>query len=236
MVADPRDWTVSELVERCCQRPVDNTAWNEFVQRYHSTIKGSIIRAYRSKQFASYRDRFSEEQIEDLVQRAYQKLLEDHSGALKRYKGKYEHSIFQYLVIISINVVRDHFRELNAKKRPQTINPFNDPTDHPGDSSDRERPLKSLENVAADEPQKLFIIDDAVAYLRKHLRSKNLERDLLIFQLRYEEELTLDEISEAIGRQLTSIGIGSLLNRLIKRLRPVFGAKNLPEEEEEGEE
>src|SRR5205085_4228229 len=55
---------------------------------------------------------------EDLVQAVYAKLVND-PGTLERFEGGFDNSIFQYLGIIAINVVRDHFRLMLALKRPR---------------------------------------------------------------------------------------------------------------------
>ena len=112
--------TVHELLKRCLQRPPNEGAWREFVQRYHGAIKTSVAKTFhlRASQETDRRAQFPEDLIDDLVQVVYMRLVEEGNRALDRFEGEHENSIFQYLGIISVNVVRDHFREAKAQKRP----------------------------------------------------------------------------------------------------------------------
>ncbi|HSE37987.1 MAG TPA: hypothetical protein VLG74_11850, partial [Blastocatellia bacterium] len=113
--------TVHELLKRCQQRPPDEDAWQEFVRRYHGAIRASIAKTFHSRvnQETDRRAQFPDDLIEDLAQAVYVRLIEESNRALDRFEGQHENSIFQYLGIIAINVVRDHFREAKAKKRPK---------------------------------------------------------------------------------------------------------------------
>ena len=63
----------------------------------------------------------TETQIEDFAQAVYLRLIKEDRAALKNFKGDFDNSIFQYLLIIAINVVRDYYRESRAIKRPQIV-------------------------------------------------------------------------------------------------------------------
>src|SRR3989442_1275788 len=115
------DLTVYELLKRCLKRPADEAAWQEFVHRYHPSIKASVAKTFRRRvsQETERRAQFPDDLIDDLVQAVYMRLVEEGTRALDRFEGEHENSIFRYLGIISINVVRDHFREAKAQKRPK---------------------------------------------------------------------------------------------------------------------
>ncbi|HST24261.1 MAG TPA: hypothetical protein VLR90_24375, partial [Blastocatellia bacterium] len=66
----PDEITVGELLKRCSKRPPDEAAWEEFVRRYHTTIKSFVRRTYHQKAGArpEREMQFPEDTIEDLVQ------------------------------------------------------------------------------------------------------------------------------------------------------------------------
>src|ERR1700754_3594728 len=113
--------TVTELLKCCAARPVDEAAWQEFVRRYHPTIRAFVVRTFQQKIHASpdHKQQFPDGTMEDLIQAVYLKLTNDDTNALGRFEGEYDNSIFQYLGIIATNVVRDHFRVVLAQKRPR---------------------------------------------------------------------------------------------------------------------
>src|SRR5437870_5830793 len=127
--------TVHELLKRCLQRPPNEGAWREFVQRYHGAIKTSVARTFhlRASQETDRRAQFPEDLIDDLVQVVYMRLVEEGNRALDRFEGEHENSIFQYLGIISVNVVRDHFREAKAQKRPKVTFSLDELLENVGD-------------------------------------------------------------------------------------------------------
>ena len=209
------EWTVSELLERCSRQPCDNAAWEEFVRRYQSTIRSQVVKTFQTKarEDLDRRPQFPDDLIEDLVQEVYKRLVTDRSRALKRFEGEHENSIYQYLIMISINVVRDHFREARAQKRPKVSESL-DQLLEIGDNA--------LLGRAAIQNSPLITLDEIEQALRKAVTGKNRERDMLIFKLRFYEGLTLEEITRVIGGKLSAISIGSILNRMLKKLRRIL--------------
>ncbi|MCI0485301.1 MAG: sigma-70 family RNA polymerase sigma factor [Blastocatellia bacterium] len=224
MSSAPNCWTVDELLSRCSRRPADEIAWQEFVRRYHTTIKTNVVKTYyqKAKKEIDRKPQFLEDTIEDLVQAVYMRLIEDQNEALNRFEGKHDNSIYQYLGIISINVVRDHFREMMAKKRPKvsfSLDQLLEISDSPllGEN------LSDIDGSPMSEASAYFTFDDVESALRKAVVGKNKERDILIFKMRFYEGLTLDEISRAVGPRVSAVSVGSILNRIIKRLKPLLG-------------
>src|SRR5262245_45528853 len=95
----PNEWSVAELVERCSHRPPDESAWEEFVRRYHSTIRANVQKTFhrKAREEADRRPQFPDDVVEDLVQAVYIRLVEDRSRALDRFQGQHDNSIYQYL-------------------------------------------------------------------------------------------------------------------------------------------
>ncbi|HSE35839.1 MAG TPA: sigma factor-like helix-turn-helix DNA-binding protein, partial [Blastocatellia bacterium] len=59
--------------------------------------------------------------------------------------------------------------------------------------------------------------------LRRSISRRHRDRDALIFKLRYYEGLTLEEIKKALALDISPIGIGSILNRINRKLRTKLG-------------
>src|SRR2546422_8662693 len=110
---------VGELLERCQRRPPDEEAWREFIRRYDPSIRTNVAKTLQTRAAHERRPQLTSDQLDDLVQLVYMRLIAGHCRALKQFSGKHENSIYQYLAIISLNVVRDHFRGTNALKRPR---------------------------------------------------------------------------------------------------------------------
>ena len=108
-------WPTVEIIERCSKRPADEIAWEEFVRRFHLTIKGSVTRAYQHKALdeAGLNLFLFEKTIDDLVQEVYIRLVESRGQLLKQFDLTHPGFIYRYLSIISYRVVFNHFRGVN---------------------------------------------------------------------------------------------------------------------------
>ncbi len=212
--------TVHELLRRCLQRPPDEDAWREFVQRYHGTIRASVAKTFRARasQETDRRAQFPEDSIEDLVQGVYVRLVEEGTRALQRFEGQHDNSIFQYLGIISMNVVRDHFREAKAQKRPKISFSLDELLENAGEGGILKEVLTSIDGESTGTASNLTM-DDLEAALKRSVSRRQGDRDALIFKLRYFDGLTLEEIKRTLRLDLSLIGIGSVLNRINIKLR-----------------
>jgi RNA polymerase sigma factor (sigma-70 family) len=220
-----REWTVAELLKRCSRRPADEVAWQEFVRRYDHTIRLSVIKIFhrKAREETDRKPQFPDDLIEDLVQAVYVRLIEDHNRAIERFEGEYANSIFQYLSMISINVVRDYFREMRAQKRPKVSYSLDELLETSGDGALFQEARSRLDGQPLGHSKETYTIEEIEQALDKAVSGKNRKRDILIFKLRYNEGLTLDEITKAMGLDISAISVGSILNRIIKKLRPMLG-------------
>lgn len=212
--------TVHELLTRCLQRPPDEDAWREFVRRYHGAIRASVAKTFHSRagQETDRRAQFPDDLIEDLVQVVYVRLVEEGNRALDRFEGQHENSIFQYLGIISINVVRDHFREAKAQKRPKISYSLDELLENAGDGGILKDAISGIDGSLSG-PSSSLTMEDLEAALKRSVSRRHRDRDALIFKLRYFEGLTLEEIKKALALDISPIGIGSILNRINHKLR-----------------
>ena len=213
--------TVHELLKRCLQRPPDEDAWREFVCRYHGAIRTNVAKTFhlRVSQETDRRAQFPEDLIEDLVQVVYVRLVEEGNRALKSFAGEHENSIFQYLGIISVNVVRDHFREAKALKRPKLSFSLDELLENTGDGGMLKEAVSAIDGAMLTGAASSLTIEDVEGALKRSVSPRHRDRDSLIFKLRYYDGLTLDEIKKALALDITPIGIGSILNRINGRLK-----------------
>jgi RNA polymerase sigma factor (sigma-70 family) len=224
------DWSVNELIQRCLKRPSDEDAWGEFVCRYHAAIKKNVAHAlqHQEKNSPDHQTAITEEHIEDFAQAVYIRLIKDDRAALRNFKGNFDNSIFQYLLIISINVVRDYYRELRAIKRPQIVCSLEDLLTKQSEIL----VFKELDALSSDatteESAKLIsaeIIDEIFA---KIVKWQYKERDIMIFKLRYYEGLTNKEIARIKGLNLSYEGVGAIVTRTVNRLRKYLQETDAP--------
>lgn len=217
--------TVHELLRLCLQRPPDEDAWREFVHRYHVAIRASVAKTFhlRVSQETERRAQFPEDLIDDLVQAVYMRLVEEGNRALNRFEGEHENSIFQYLGIIAINVVRDHFREAKAQKRPKLTFSLDELLENAGDGGILREAISGIDGALLTGSPASLTIEDVEAALKRSVSRRHRDRDTLIFKLRYFEGLTLEEIKKTLALDITPIGIGSILNRINGRLRAKLG-------------
>jgi RNA polymerase sigma factor (sigma-70 family) len=216
---------VTELLQRCTARPVDEAAWQEFIRRYHGTIRAFVIRTFKQRAYAdpTLLGQSLDSTLEDLTQGVYVKLINDDAGALTRFEGAHDNSIHQYLGIIATNVVRDHFRGVLALGRPRftlSLDQLSEEGDHALVREGIEAPMTSGDNdrsvsVAQDEIEEL---------LHRVIKGRNRDRDIMIFKLRFFDELTPTEIS-TLMRDLPPRQVSSIIRRVLMRIRPLLARK-----------
>jgi RNA polymerase sigma factor (sigma-70 family) len=213
------DLTVRELIMRCQERPPDEDAWQEFVRRYHGSIRASVAKTFHSRanQETDRRAQFPDALIEDLVQIVYVRLLEEGNRALDRFEGLHDNSIFQYLGIIAMNVVRDHFREAKAQKRPKISFSLDELLENAGEGGMLKEAVSCIDGSSSALSN--LDMEEIESALKRSVSRRHRHRDTLIFKLRYYEGLTLEEIKNSLGLNISPIGIGSILNRINQKLR-----------------
>jgi hypothetical protein len=106
--------TVVELLDRCTRRPADPVAWQEFVRRFHRTIQSYVVRVVclRTEDESVAGSRPDRQLIGELVDGVYRRLVENHFEALRLLDRDLVKSFDNYLLMISIKVVREYFRRI----------------------------------------------------------------------------------------------------------------------------
>ena len=219
---------VEQLLKRCAGRPSDDAAWEEFVRRYHSTIRANVVRTFKRKvrEEVDRGAQFPVDLIDDLMQSVYMRLVDEESRAIQSFAGVHDNSIFQYLAMISINVVRDYFREAKAKKRPKQTYSLDELLEKSGDGVLSRSLTSHLDGTPATNPRPLVTRDELDHALESAVSDRHRERDILIFKLRYYEGLTLSEITTALGLDLSPVSVGSILNRITVKLKSILEQTN----------
>jgi len=210
--------TTEELLERCSERPPDDDAWREFVRRYHPRIKSSVLRTFNTMclRETDRRSQFARDSIDDLVQAVYLRLIRQDNHALSRFKGRFEESIYRYLAVISINVVRDHFRGTKALKRPKVTLSLEDLV---RDENALRAPVCDIDGAPLRSGAQRISMEQIDKALAQVCSRKHRDRDTVIYKLRYVDGLTLEEIRQVMGLEMSAVSVGALISRLNDKLR-----------------
>jgi RNA polymerase sigma factor (sigma-70 family) len=164
-------------------------------------------------------DGFSQDLMEDLVQAVYMRMIRHDRHALTLFKGRYENSIYRYILIISINVVRDHFREVRALKRPNLMYSLDDLLSRGAEGLVGQEIEAEIFSTKADDSKKLLSAEAIEDIFRQIVKWANKDRDITVFKLKYYQGLTNKEIAAIKGLQLSPEGVGASVSRTLKRLK-----------------
>ena len=108
-----QEWSAKQLIDRCSRRPAEEIAWQEFVRRFHPTIRASVssVLARLTENENGPKAGAVDRVIDELAQGVYLRLIEKDGSCLKRVKSIGDESMKSYLLLVSINVVRDYLGE-----------------------------------------------------------------------------------------------------------------------------
>jgi len=182
------DFSAEQLFERCADG--DSAAWDEFRARYGALIKGTICR-----EAAKHRMHISDD-LADLEQSFYVKLLDRNRHVLRSFIWQGENSDFRYLKTVTRYYVKDKM----AAQRPLVPLPE---TDIPGPQCD---PVSEID------------FDKMTAFVRAEFS----ERDYRIFRLRYFVGLTARQITGFSSIGLKESGVEVVIRKVIASLRDHF--------------
>jgi RNA polymerase sigma factor (sigma-70 family) len=161
------------------------------------------------------------ELLEDLTQEVFVRLVQGDRRALARFQGLNEHSIFTYLSTISVNIVRDHFKALRAKRKPRRGSSIQDPLR----TADGPMATATLGDVlASQEPGPDTVAENMELRRRLHEAVDEASgdcsgRDRLIYQLYFVEGLTIAEISAIRSVRLSPSGVEKRVRKIRKTVQ-----------------
>ncbi len=214
-----------ELLRRCLQTPIDEQAWKEFFDYFFDTIKSAVKKTFLLKIRSGHEQliHLSEEEVLDLVQMVFKRLVENDRQTLRDFRNDYHHSIYAYLNIISINVVMDFIDERTARKRPPL---FFSLDDLQAEDEEEKVPLHKIvaqqnqQEVASQTPLITeSMLDRALQEIPK---GKNHQRDVIIFKLRVVKGMDFDDIVKIKGIHLSLSGARAAFNRILLKVQPVL--------------
>ena len=201
------DTDVRELV-LACSRDSENSQWEELVERFEPCLIAGVRRAFR---WAGSFPR--DEQLEDLLQETYCKLLEAEARVLRRCTSDSEVAIGVYLGRVAERVALDHLRTRSAEKRGGgRVESLETTSTARGAPMEPATPPVAEDRLISAERRKAFL--DSC----RRLAGRQRQRNLRIFRLAFLDGLTSVEISERLGRPISANGIDTLLHRVRRRL------------------
>jgi RNA polymerase sigma-70 factor (ECF subfamily) len=194
-----------DLVLACLQAG-DESAWAEFVRRFHPLIASVVIRVARQW------GETSPQTIDDLIQDTYLKLCADRSNFSQRFKPAHCDAIFGYIKVFTANLVHDHFKAHRSQKRNTATTTSIDaiPALHPG----------AALTVSSDAAfNRTVLIHQIDACLQTIAPGPEGRRDRRIFWLYYRVGLPASEIAALPSIGLSTKGVESTLLRLSRQIR-----------------
>ncbi len=209
------------LFSLCARNREDSALWSEFLRRIalkiRQFIRGTMRQSIRGTDSSPWVAVLSEElQESDLFQSTIVRLVENDCAAMKRFSGGSDEELLAYLAVITRSVVRDWLRRQRAKKRlagRTWIEPF------PGYGIENTTSRISTEQLSAERNLLAREIMDLSERSLESLEGGASDRDRLIFELHFFHDLSLSQIAQCKGINLSKGGVEKVIHRLLERLR-----------------
>jgi RNA polymerase sigma factor (sigma-70 family) len=181
------------LLVRCAGG--DREAWAALRAQYHKPLRGML------------RDAGATDELEDLEQEVWHRLIADDCAALREFRGG---SFRVFLRRVAMNVCLDHARNRGARPpAASTLTPTSVAisSETPG-AEKRYARFQQREQLAR-------ALDEAAA------ESDNPARDRDILRLRFDEEWSAAEIA-SLGLGLGVDGVEAVIRRAVERLKALL--------------
>lgn len=187
------DLPIQLLMDLCLGSGATEAAWDEFVRRIQSVIRGVIFNTLRRSSFPT------QDAVDEVVQRTFLKLLANDWKALRMFEHRYENSFVSFLRVVASREAQSYRRE-NLRQPDSLPESF----DFPDPRTD---------------PNQEVLIEEIYAYLR----SKCTELECNVFYLHYTLGLAAREIAEQSSLNLRDKEVEYILWRQMQLLRKKFG-------------
>ncbi|MDH5405135.1 MAG: sigma-70 family RNA polymerase sigma factor [Candidatus Aminicenantes bacterium] len=208
------------LIKKCAESLDNQKAWFEFIKRFDRHIKLSVLRAYKLISINLLERKISKEDIRDLVQEVYFRLVKNGCKALKTFEPKYDHAFYGYLAKISVSVVKDFFKKFSTLKRRVYIESIDE---QPANSQTNTLITKSMPSFIESNPEKRIIAKDLLQKVKSHFNSghstKENRRKELLFQLYFIHGLSIKDISRIKGLNISHSNANVIIWRMKKEIR-----------------
>lgn len=194
-----------ELVVACVQSG-NESAWAEFVRRFHPLIARVALRIARQWGEAS------PEVIDDLIQETYLKLCADRLRPLQSFKSAHKDAIYGFIKVFTANLAHDHFKAARSQKRGGgTATASTD-----GEEAHR---LVQIPSSTTTLLERNVLIQEIDVCLQIVASGPDLKRDRKIFWLYYRAGLAASAIAALPTIGLSTKGVESTLLRLTRQVR-----------------
>ena len=187
-------------------------SWRDLVPLLEAPIRQGVWRALQV-----FVGEATPDQVEDLVQDVYCRLLEDGARRLRFFRGSHGPELTCYVRLTARRVVLDHIRAANALKR--------------GGHLMKTAPLGEDPADSGPTPEEQAMISEArqefLRGCRRAVGPRNADRDLAILELIYLEGWTSREVAYSWPEPLSVSSVDSLVFRVRKKLA-LSGISMLP--------
>ena len=206
-----------ELVSACVRDRENSLLWAEWLLRYgpqiQKFIKGALRQALGKISAAKIADVLGGMQRSDLFQNTILRLVEDDCAVMKRFSGNSEHDWLAYLAVITRSVVRESMRRQRALKRPggtEAVGP------------DVLGPVWIQERSESPSVDRKLLAHEVRALGERAIQNGAGEtsgRDLLIFQLYFDHDLSFNQIAQCQNVNISKSGVEKVLARMKELVR-----------------
>jgi RNA polymerase sigma factor (sigma-70 family) len=158
-------------------------------------------------------------QKNDVFQNTVLRLVERNCAAIKKFSGTTEEEWLAYLAVITRSVVRDWLRRQRAVKRGSGMETL---TLSPKGS---QRPLLIWQEYQQQLPERELLGREVRNLCERtivSLQSDSSVRDMLIFRLYFDHNLSIAQIANCRGISLSKGGVEKVINRLTDRMRSLI--------------
>ena len=208
------------LIKKCAESLENQSTWLEFIRRFDRHIKLSVLRAYRLLSINLSQREILNEDIRDLVQEVYIRLVKNNCKVLKRFKPKYDHALYGYLSIICASVVKDFFKKFSRLKRRVYIESIDE---RPTIIQKNKLITNSMPSFIGSNPEKRVIAKDLLQKVKSHFNSANStkenRRKELLFQLYFIHGMSIKDISRIKGLNISHSNANIIIWRMKKEIR-----------------
>ncbi|NUO81972.1 sigma-70 family RNA polymerase sigma factor [candidate division KSB1 bacterium] len=193
-----------DLFERCATLPIDREAWRDFFKRYNSEVEATVRRIIGYPGRGQYYHLF-----DDIMQRFYQRLLENDRRALRALRGREEAQARAYLRTIAAGVA---YKAIDGEPLPGLSL---DASEY-DDGESMRAPKSWLRDRTSWTEEASLLWETVQTGLNKTLRGRNKWRNMLIFKL-----VTFDGFTPMEIARIPCLGIRSrhAVEQLVCRTR-----------------
>lgn len=203
------DISSADLLRECGRRLTDAALWETFQERFHRQIMTYVMRTIRRLNGKGDADL-----ICDLVQDVYFRLLQNNGRVMSGFRGESDFSVFAFLGRTAMGVVSDFYRAQQADKR-QTAEIISIE-----EARRREKHASTTDDL---EVSSILSWIDVRRLVESEPDRRNATRNVLIFKLHYIEGLTMREISQYPGFDLSESAVEKILKNLRAQLKKRLG-------------